>query len=97
MVIIRLSSIFSRQAWRSDLNGEFPSACGDWAIKDGCTRVAATKDECTRSKDIVSQNSVIFQTSDDFWLNEAILECIDGISGGKLMKPVRTQNKNLSG
>ena len=62
---VRLVSLFMRIRWRNDLDGVFPSACGDWAIGDGCTRVTLRDAGCTRPGDIVSENSLVFPLKDN--------------------------------
>lgn len=46
--ILRIFALSLRSGWRSDLNGQFPEACGAWAAKSGCTRVSLFADQCTR-------------------------------------------------
>ena len=40
MASVRLLVLSMRFEWRQDLGSKFPSMCGAWAKKDGCTRVA---------------------------------------------------------
>ena len=47
----RLVCLGRRGPWRKDLDGQFPEACGDWAI-NGCTRVVLDGSKCTRPEDI---------------------------------------------
>ena len=56
----RLFALCRRMEWRNDLGDRYPTACGDWAESDGCTRIALPKDECTRSDKIPSENSIVF-------------------------------------
>ena len=44
LAFVRLVSLLRRVRWRNDLDGKFPSDCGDWAKKCGCTRVVLDKD-----------------------------------------------------
>lgn len=39
LAFVRMIALFRRVSWRNDLDGQFPSACGSWAAKNGCTRV----------------------------------------------------------
>lgn len=60
LAFVRMIALFRRISWRNDLDGAFPTACGSWAAKNGCTRVTLEESGCTRQKSIPSQNSLIF-------------------------------------
>ena len=87
MSILRLFSIFMHMRWRSELYGEFPTECGDWAVDNGCTRVQLEELGCVRAKDIVTENSVIFELTDENELNSAIADCIENKDSWKIMSP----------
>ena len=75
--------------WRNDLNGEFPSACGDWAEKCGCTRVELAAASCTRPGDIKKDNTIVFVVGEDNdrMLNNRIASCAANHHSSKLMSP----------
>ena len=88
MSFLRLFSVFMHMKWRSDLYGEYPTACGDWAVDNGCTRVQLEGEGCVRAKDIVTENSVIFEDlTDENELNSAISDCIENKDSWKIMSP----------
>ena len=85
---LRLFSVFMHMKWRKELYGEFPTECGDWAVDNGCTRVQLEAAGCVRAKDIVTENSIIFEeVTDENELNSAISDCIEGMTDAKIMSP----------
>ena len=65
LAIIRIIALTSRMSWRESVNGNFPTACGDWAEANGCTRISLYETGCTRPESIPTENSIVFATSDD--------------------------------
>ena len=94
---VRLFSLTLRAPWRKGLDGAFPEACGSWALKDGCTRVALSAAQCTRPEDITTENSIVFNTDDDLKLNSEIAKCIQDLGGARLMSPRGLEEKNEFG
>ena len=97
MGFIRLFALCRRTHWRNDLDGQFPAACGSWAEKDGCTRIALEENECTRPKDIETQNSIIFNdlVSDSKFYDE-LEKCVQNLSGARLMTPDDLSSKETN-
>ena len=93
--VLRTMSLIKRSPWRKDLDGQFPEACGKWAI-NGCTRVVLPAQECTRPEDITFQNTIIIDTTLDLQLNKEIADCVGAIGGAKLKSPdnLSTMNTN---
>lgn len=87
MGFLRLIGLLRRVLWREDLEGEFPSMCGDWAKDHGCTRVTLESEGCVRTNEIVGNNSIIFETNLDSLLNSEISSCVNGLTGAKLVSP----------
>ena len=65
LALIRLSSLLGQSGWRNDLGEAFPSACGDWAEAQGCTRVTLEEAGCTRPDKIEQENSIVFPAKDN--------------------------------
>ena len=84
--VTRIIGLCSRSSWRKGLDGEFPEACGPWAL-NGCTRVVLPATGCTRAESITYQNTIVLDTNLDLSLNKAIADCVPEISGAKLMYP----------
>jgi len=90
-------SLFRRVKWRGDLDDKFPTACGDWAVPHGCTRVTLEKSGCYREKDIPSTNALIFNINVDRLLNTQIEQCVNQLEGAKLMHPSDLAGDNSHG
>ena len=97
MGFIRLFALCRRTKWRDDLDGVFPATCGSWAADNGCTRIVLEKTECTRPKDIETQNSIIFNNlvSDSKFYDE-LEKCIQDLSGAKIMSPDDLSSKDTN-
>ena len=54
---------------------EFPSACGDWALERGCTRIVMEKDGCVDASNL-STLSTLYDTTFER-VNNAISKCVD--------------------
>ena len=88
LAFVRMIALFRRIKWRNSLDDTFPTACGDWAIEHGCTRVTLEQAGCTRPRDIATSNSIVFNVNNvDRLMNSQIAQCIDSIKGAKLMHP----------
>ena len=87
-------SLLRRDKWRDDLDGKFPSACGAWSENNGCTRVTLEQSGCVRAKSISTENSLIFSINVDRLLNTQIEQCVDEITGSKLMSPDNLSSRN---
>lgn len=87
LAFVRVYALCDHMGWRSNVEGQFPTNCGYWAIDNGCTRVSLEQSGCTRPLGIVTENSVIFQTKDDEDLNHNIAICINKLTGAKLIGP----------
>ena len=92
LMFIRLFVLCRRTEWRSDLNDAFPAECGDWAAKDGCTRLVmdaeGAQGGCVKVGDLPTEDYIILDVGgDDLNFNGQIQKCIDGISGSKLHSP----------
>lgn len=70
MCLARTVCLFRRSTWRAQLDGKFPEACGDWAAAQGCTRVEILEGYCVRPEDIVTDNTIIIDTTIDKQLNK---------------------------
>lgn len=82
----RIVCLFRRVTWRNSLDGEFPTACGEWAT-NGCTRVVLPTSGCVNAEDLVYENTIVINTAVDNQLNKAIASCVGSVQGGKLMSP----------
>lgn len=86
----RLFALCRRVQWRNDLGDNFPTACGSWAEADGCTRIELSNDQCVRSSEIPSENSIVFPATESDALSNFYTKldtCIGDLSGAKLMSP----------
>ena len=99
LAFVRLCSLLYRIRWRNDLDGNFPSDCGDWAKKCGCTRVVLDKDQCVRTDDISTNYAIAFNVgeNDDRVLNGRIAECVDKNHSSKLISPRGLKTSTKSG
>jgi hypothetical protein len=82
---IRMVSLLVKKGWRSKLNGGFPSHCGTWAEKNGCTRVTLYEDDCVRVKEIPEYYSIVFDSLDDGFMSDMVSSCLNKIPGAKIM------------
>ena len=105
----RLFVLCRRMEWRNDLVSDtmssifhnnpalfgFPTACGDWAEADGCTRIDAiatgkTQTDpyvfqgCVRPKEIPDENTIVFSPTKDDWYKD-VESCINDLAGAKIM------------
>ena len=101
LAFVRLCSLLYRIRWRNDLDGNFPSDCGDWAKKCGCTRVLLDKDQCVREDEIPSRYTIAFnvgeESTDDRVLNSRIHECVQNSHSSKLITPKDLGSSSKSG
>ncbi len=84
---VRIIALTDHIHWRESVNGVFPTACGDWAEADGCTRITLEESGCTRPLEIPTENSIVFETADDVEFNNSIASCINGLVGAKVISP----------
>ena len=99
LFFVRLVSLCRRMEWRNDLDGKFPSDCGDWAKKCGCTRIALKSDECVRAGDITTENAIVFDVgaNNDRMLNNRLAHCAKMHHSSKLMSPRDLADSTESG
>ena len=92
LMFVRIFVLCRRTEWRSDLNDHFPTECGDWSAKDGCTRLvlaeAGSPTGCVKTGDLADKYDIVFDVGgEDLVLNKQIQTCVDSISGSKLHSP----------
>ena len=91
LTFLRIFVLCRRTEWRSDLNDEFPTECGEWAAAAGCTRLVMEKESmkggCVKTGDLASEYEIVFEVDGDKSLNGNIQTCIDNTPGAKLHSP----------
>ena len=87
MTFARVFVLCRRTDWRHNLE-VFPTECGDWAAKGGCTRLVLAELGCVKTGDLNTTNTIVINVGgEDTTLNAKIAECADGISDAKLQSP----------
>ena len=69
ITLARVLTLTLYKQWREDLQRRFPTECISHAANGGCTRVTLSEKDCTRALDIETENSIVFLTNDDQYLN----------------------------
>ena len=95
LALLRFKALVNHSEWRESLQGDFPSACGEWAERCGCTRLTPlTPESDVRIGDLLEQyNTIEFIDRDS--INDTIAKCISAQSGAKLQSPDVIQDSEI--
>ena len=81
---LRLAVLLLHKSWRDNITSSntnpFPDACGDWAAKDGCTRLVLETDGCVKTGDLPELYDIMLNVNVKTRSNK-VKKCIEKIPG----------------
>ena len=86
---LRICTLSKHKDWRDnviDSSDPFPTACGDWAAKDGCTRLVLEADGCAKTGNLREEYDIMFNVSIPSRSNK-VKKCIN------VNKPTKNKGK----